>query len=132
MISTLCGRPMSRLSATRASKKPRAWRGASKTIAREISTCRSEISHSTRRRGVRAERQRQLVEPPLGEHVDGAGAEPSQIALQCGRVIAGGEPEPGPLGLALDPLMAVEPDPGRAGNQAQTPDEGRTEIASHR
>jgi hypothetical protein len=45
MISTLCGRPMSRLSAISASKKPRAWRGASKTMVREISTCRIESSH---------------------------------------------------------------------------------------
>jgi len=45
MISTLCGRPMSRLSATSASKKPRAWRGASNTMVRETSTCRMETSH---------------------------------------------------------------------------------------
>jgi hypothetical protein len=45
MISTLCGRPMSRLPAISASKKPRAWRGASKTMVREISTCRIEVSH---------------------------------------------------------------------------------------
>jgi hypothetical protein len=45
MISTLCGGPMSRLSATRASKNPRACRGASKTMVREISTCRIEVSH---------------------------------------------------------------------------------------
>jgi hypothetical protein len=45
MISTLCGRPMPRLPATSASKKPRAWRGASKTMVREISTCRIEVSH---------------------------------------------------------------------------------------
>jgi hypothetical protein len=45
MISTLCGRPMSRLSAISASKKPRAWRGASKTMVRETSTCRMEVSH---------------------------------------------------------------------------------------
>jgi len=45
MISTLCGRPMPGLSATSASKKPRAWRGASKTMVREISTCRIEVSH---------------------------------------------------------------------------------------
>jgi hypothetical protein len=44
MISTLCGRPISRLPATSASKKPRAWRGASKTMVREISTCRIEVS----------------------------------------------------------------------------------------
>ena len=45
MISTLAGRPMSRLSAIRASKKPRARRGASKTMVRETSTWRMESSH---------------------------------------------------------------------------------------
>jgi hypothetical protein len=45
MISTLCGRPMSRLSATSASKKPRACRGASKTMVRETSTWRIDTSH---------------------------------------------------------------------------------------
>jgi hypothetical protein len=44
MISTLCGRPMPGLPAISASKKPRAWRGASKTMVREISTCRIEVS----------------------------------------------------------------------------------------
>lgn len=38
-------RPRSRLSATRASKKPRACRGASNTMVREISICRIEVSH---------------------------------------------------------------------------------------
>jgi hypothetical protein len=45
MISMLSGRPMSRLPATSASKKPRAWRGASNTMVRETSTCRIEVSH---------------------------------------------------------------------------------------
>jgi hypothetical protein len=45
MISTLAGRPMSRLSAIRASKKARARRGASNTRVRETSTWRMEISH---------------------------------------------------------------------------------------
>jgi hypothetical protein len=41
----LCGRPRSRLSAIKASKKPRACRGASKTRVRKISICRIEVSH---------------------------------------------------------------------------------------
>ena len=36
---------MSRLSATRSSKKPRAWRGWVNTMVRETSTWRMEISH---------------------------------------------------------------------------------------
>jgi len=43
--STLSGLPMSRLSTTRASKKSREWRGASKTIVRETSTWRIDNSH---------------------------------------------------------------------------------------
>jgi len=43
--STLSGRPRSRLSATNASKNPRAWRGASKTSVRETSICRIDSSH---------------------------------------------------------------------------------------
>ena len=34
---------MSRLSTTKASKKHRAWRGASKTMVREVSTCRNYL-----------------------------------------------------------------------------------------
>jgi hypothetical protein len=45
MICISCGRPMSRLSAHNDSKNPRAWRGASKTMVREISTWRIEMSH---------------------------------------------------------------------------------------
>ena len=45
MISTLAGRPMSRLSAISASKNARARRGASNTRVRETSTWRMEISH---------------------------------------------------------------------------------------
>ena len=43
--STLSGRPMSRLSTIRASKKARACRGASKTIVWEVSICRIDSSH---------------------------------------------------------------------------------------
>ena len=45
MSSTWSGRPMSRLSATSAAKNDRAWRGASNTTVREVSTCRIDSSH---------------------------------------------------------------------------------------
>jgi hypothetical protein len=64
-----------------------------------------------------AERQRQPVQPPLGEHVDRARPEPVADHLQRGRVLAGGEPvgqrgepEPGLPGLTLDhscPLIQI-------------------------
>src|SRR6476659_6470719 len=41
----LFGRPISRLSATSASKKERAWRGASNTRVRDTSTWRIDSSH---------------------------------------------------------------------------------------
>jgi hypothetical protein len=44
-ISVLSGRPMSRLSATRASKKDRAWRGAAEQMVLATSTWRMEMSH---------------------------------------------------------------------------------------
>ena len=60
------------------------------------------------------ERQRQPVQPPLGEHVDGPGPEPVTDRPQRSRVLASSEPigqrnepDPGPLGLPLDPLMPV-------------------------
>ena len=45
MISRVSGRPRSRLSVTRASKNPRAWRGAVNTMVRETSTSAIEHSH---------------------------------------------------------------------------------------
>ena len=45
MSSISSGRPMSRLSVTSASKNPRAWRGASNTRVREVSTWRIDSSH---------------------------------------------------------------------------------------
>jgi hypothetical protein len=44
MISTLAGRPMSRLSAISASKKPRARRGASNMTVRDTSIWRIDSS----------------------------------------------------------------------------------------
>ncbi|HEX9540474.1 MAG TPA: hypothetical protein VGA04_20115, partial [Streptosporangiaceae bacterium] len=62
----------------------------------------------------RAEGQREAVQPPLGEHLDGAWLQPVADLLQRGRVVAGGEPvgqrgeaEPGGGRLPLGPLVAA-------------------------
>ena len=90
MISTLAGRPMSRLSAISASKNARARRGASKTMVRETSTCRIDSSHQYPASLVlAAEGHREPVQPPLGEHLDGARLQPVADRLQRGRVVAG-------------------------------------------
>jgi hypothetical protein len=81
------------------------------------------------------ERQWQPVQPPLGEHVDGARSEPVTDRLQRGGVLAGGEPvgqrgepEPGLLGLPLGPLMPVNPDLGRIREPGAHLDERRAEM----
>jgi len=81
------------------------------------------------------ERQRETVQPPLGEHVDRPGPEPVADRLQGGRVLTGGEPvgqsgepQPGLPGLPLDPLVPVDPDLGRVGEPGADLDEGRAEV----
>ena len=71
----------------------------------------------------------------MHEHVDGARTEPVTDHLQHSRVVGGGEPvgqfgEPdtGVLGLALGPLVAVEPHLGRIGKVGAHLDERGTEI----
>src|SRR6476659_8132743 len=66
---------------------------------------------------VLSERQRQDRPPTVGEHRDHAGAEPVADRLQPNRIAARGEPvgqlgepDPGLGGLALGPLVAVDPD----------------------
>ena len=80
------------------------------------------------------ERQWQPVQPPLGEHVDGARPEPVTDRLQRGWVLAGSEPvgqrgetDPG-LAVLLDPLMPVDPDLGRIREPGAHLDERRAEI----
>jgi hypothetical protein len=81
------------------------------------------------------EGQRQPVQPPLGEYLDGAWLQRIADLLQGGRVVAGGEavgqlgePDPRPLRLPLGPLMAVEPDLGRVGEVGADLDERRAEA----
>jgi len=83
-----------------------------------------------------AEGQREAVQPPLGEHLDGARLQPVADLLQGGRVFAGGEPvgqlgegDPGLGGLPLGPLMPVDPDLGRVGEIGAHLDERRAEIS---
>ena len=64
--------------------------GASNTRVRETSTWRMEISHQYPARwSARAEGQREPVQPPLGEHLDGARLQPVADRLQRGRILAG-------------------------------------------
>jgi hypothetical protein len=83
----------------------------------------------------RAEGQREPVQPPLGEHLDSARAQPVADLLQAGRVVAGGEAvrqfgeaDPGPPRLPFGPLMTVEPDLGRVGEVGADLDERRAEA----
>jgi hypothetical protein len=62
-----------------------------------------------------AEGQREAVQPPLGEHLDGAGLQPVADLLQSGRVVTGGkavgqlgERDPGLGGLPLGPLVPID------------------------
>jgi hypothetical protein len=81
------------------------------------------------------ERHRQLGEPPLHEHVDGARTEPVADVLQRCRILAGGEPvgqlgeaETRLRGLAVGPFVAVEPDLARVGEVGAQLDERRTDV----
>ena len=84
----------------------------------------------------RAEGQREAMQPPLGEHLDGARLQPVADLLQSGRVLAGreavgqlGKRDPGLGGLPLGPLVPVDPDLGRAGEIRADLDERRAEIS---
>src|SRR5256885_738154 len=136
MISTLCGRPMSRLSAISASKKPRAWRGGGETRGGGgPAPGRRESPPDPGPRTAPPEWQGQPVQPPLGEHLDGARLQPVAGLLQGSRVLAGGEPvgqrsdsDPSAFSLAFDPLMPVEPDLGRIREPGADLDERRAET----
>ena len=58
---------------------------------------------SSRHPGPAAERQRQPVQPPLGEHLDGPGPSRSQIACSA----AGSSQEANPLDSAVKPIPAL-------------------------
>jgi hypothetical protein len=82
-----------------------------------------------------AERHRQAVQPPLGEHLDGAGLQPVADRLQPVRIVAGGEPvgqggegDPGLECLPLGPLVPADPDLGRVGEVDADLDERRAEV----
>jgi len=88
----LLGRPRSRLSATSASKNARPLRGWSNTrVAGHLDLAHRQLPPVTPCPVCCLQRQRQARQPAFEEHVDRAGAEPSQIALQPGRVVGAGE-----------------------------------------
>jgi hypothetical protein len=75
------------------------------------------------------------VQPPLGEHLDGARLEPVADLLQPGGVVAGreavgqlSEADAGLECLPLGPLVAVDPDLGRVGEVGADLDERRAEV----
>ena len=127
---------MSRLSAIRASKNARARRGSVEHEgAGDLDLAHGDLPPVPGRLISRAEGQREAVQPPLGEHLDGAGLQPVADHLQRDRVLAGGEPvgqlgegDPGPGGLPLGPLVAVDPDLGRVGEVGADLDERRAEV----
>src|SRR5512142_2565021 len=71
MISMLSGRPMSRLSAARASKNARACRGAVKVMVLATpALAHGDVLPVAGLAVVAGERQRQPGPPALGEHLD--------------------------------------------------------------
>ena len=136
MISTLCGRPMPGIvSDQRLEERPGPARRVEHDGAGDLDLAHRQFPPVPGPLVVRAERQRQPVQPPLGEHRDGARLRPVADLLQRGRVVAGREPvgqlpvaEPGAGGLPLGPLMAVDPDLGRVGEVGADLDERRPEA----
>jgi hypothetical protein len=99
MISTLAGRPMSRLSAISASKNARARRGASSTRVRDTSTWRIEISHQY---------------PPSWS------LRPNGIGSRCSHRWANTSIVPGASGSAISPSTAGSPRADRLANASST------------
>ena len=131
-MATSPGRPIPTLSATRASKKPRARRGSSKTSVVEVSTWRIDSSHHSRPRGRRGKRRRDRRHPAVEEGLDVARARAGRRWLAGGGSVTGceavgelAEAMPGPAGLALHPLVAVQPHLCRIGEVAADLDERR-------
>src|SRR6266542_6227063 len=104
MSSTLSGRPRSRLSATRASKKDRAWRGASNTMVREVSTCRMVRSHQnppSRSAAESGSGSREVHRSKNTRIVPG----PSRSQIVCRA--AGSSAEANPLDSSVKPIPAL-------------------------
>ena len=81
------------------------------------------------------ERGRDDRRPAVEEALDVVGAEPVADRLQSARVLTGGEAvgqlaegETGPAGLALGPLVTVQPDLGRIGEVGADLDEAGPEL----
>jgi hypothetical protein len=133
MSSTLAGRPMARVVGDQRLEEPAGpLRRVEDDGAGDLDLAHRQLPPVPRPLIERAERQRQPVQPPLGEGLDHRGAEPVADVLQGGRVIARGEPvgqlavaDPGLNALALGPLVAVDPDLGRVGEVGADLDECR-------
>ena len=136
MISTLAGRPMSRLSAISASKNAAGAAGrVEHQGAGHLDLAHGDLPPVPGPLVGRAEGQREAVQPPLGEHLDGAGLQPVADLLQRAGSSQEANPldssvkrDPGSGGLPLGPLVAVDPDLGRVGEVGADLDERRAEI----
>ena len=136
MISVRSGRPMSRLSATRASKNARVCRGAANTRVRETSTWRMVSSHqnpAARSAAVSGSGRRAIHRAKNTSIVPGCSR--SQMACSAVRVAGRGEPvgqlgeaDPGLERLPLGPFVPVDPDLDRVGEVCADLDERRPEI----
>ena len=94
---------MSRLSTTRASKKFRAWRGASNTMVREVSICRIDSSHqypAARSAGVNGSGSTDIHRSKNASMSSG----PSRSQMVCSR--AGSSQEAKPLDNSVNPIPA--------------------------
>jgi hypothetical protein len=82
--------------------------------AGDLHLAHGDLPPVARRAVFGAKRQGQPVQPPLGEHLNGARLQPVTDLMQGGRVIAGGEavgqrsePDPGLGGLPLGPFCPL-------------------------
>ena len=133
---TRSGRPMSMLSATSASKNAA---GPAGVVEHErpghLDLAHRQFPPVAGGPVSGGERGRDHADPAVEERLDVAGPEPVADRLQRGGVVAGGEPvgqrpvaDPGPVGLAFGPLVAVEPHLGRIGEVGADLDEPRPEL----
>src|SRR6266536_6493746 len=104
MSSTLSGRPRSRLSATSASKQARAWRGASSTMVREVSTWRMVRSHQypASRSAVESGSGKRAIQRSKNTRIV-PGPSRSQMACRA----AGSSQEAKPLDSSANPIPAL-------------------------
>ena len=136
MISMVSGRPRSRLSVTRASKKAAGIAGLGEhDRAGHLDLGHRALPPVARPAGRRGRAAAAAGAASAGRTPDRAGLQHVADPLQQGRIVAGGkavgqlgEGKPGLAGLLLGPLMAVDPDFHRPGAVRADLDERRPEA----